>query len=276
MQFPIFLIIALTPSLIWLFYFLKKDPHPEPRKKLLKIFAWGMLAALPAIILEEGFVCLFAPERLSPDFFISCPTTIFAGLIHNQFLISVAIIFIGIALVEETLKFLVASNQISKDKDFDEPVDAMIYMITAGLGFATAENFLIFYSSLVTISAAIPPDVFGLAPLNIELGKLAVIRFLGATFLHGLLGGLMGFFFAYAVLFPREKWFVIIGGLTIATVLHGFFNLGIIELGSANGGIITSSVIFILAIAMPWCFKRIKALHAECKVENTSIVPKLF
>ena len=34
----ILLIFALTPSLIWLFYFLKKDPHPEPKREIVKIF----------------------------------------------------------------------------------------------------------------------------------------------------------------------------------------------------------------------------------------------
>lgn len=276
MQFILFLIIAFAPSLIWLFYFLRKDPHPEPRRKILKVFTWGMLAAFPAVILEEGFMCLFSSGYGTQDLLFTCPQTIFTNLIQNQFILSIVIIFIGIALVEETLKFLAAHNQISKDKAFDEPVDALVYLIVAGLGFATAENLLIIYSSFVKLSAALPSDILGLVPLNAELGKLAIIRFLGATLLHALLGGLMGFFYAYAILLPKKRYLLILGGLASVTMLHGIFNLGIIELQNRYGGLLAAGVIIFLAILMPSLFKKVRALHAECKIENTSIVPKIF
>ena len=53
---------------------------------------------------------------------------------------------IVIAVIEEVLKFYTGYLFIRKKPDFDEPVDAMIYLIAVGLGFATVENILIVYS----------------------------------------------------------------------------------------------------------------------------------
>ena len=50
--------------------------------------------------------------------------------------------FLWAALVEEVVKFMAIRFMILNDPEFDEPVDAMIYMITASLGFAAIENIL--------------------------------------------------------------------------------------------------------------------------------------
>lgn len=240
MQFVLFITAALAPGLIWLAYFLRKDLHPEPKEKILKIFLWGMFAALPAIGIEQGL------------------SYFFSWSIQSRLIASLLTIFIAIALTEEALKFLVVKKKISHDKDFDEPVDAIIYMITAAMGFATFENFLIL--------AAYFLEPLSVGEIDIVLGlQISALRFVGATFLHALASGLMGFFFAHALCRDKQKYVTIAAGLAIVTLLHGLFNVGIMQMEGASGGILAAGVILFLAAIMPWYFRKVKKLHADCK-----------
>jgi RsiW-degrading membrane proteinase PrsW (M82 family) len=90
---------------------------------------------------------------------------------------------------------------IHNHKYFDEPIDAMVYMITAAMGFAALEN-----------------AVFLIAPVG-EPFEMMIFRFVGATLLHALASGLLGYYWI------KGKVFL---GLTVATVLHLFFNILII------------------------------------------------
>lgn len=266
MQTFLFLAITLSPSLLWLFYYLRQDPHPEPRKKILRVFFLGMLATLPALMVEETVICLFSsPASLSSLF--QCPIPSISLFRIHELLVSAVVLFGGIAFTEEFLKFFVVDRAIIKDKDFDEPIDAMIYMIVAGLGFATAENLLIFYSSFIQLSAQLPVEVFGATRISVELTKLAILRFVGATFLHALLGGLMGFFVALSLLHQHARAILLGIGLLVVTLLHGFFNLGIITVGGTAGIILWAITILGLASLIPLCFKKIRRLQAICEVK---------
>src|SRR3989344_4852454 len=87
--------------------------------------------------------------------------------------------------IEEFLKygaaFVVAFHaiRINKNKYIDEPVDPLIYMITAALGFAALENTLFL----------INPLLGGDALSGILTGNL---RFIGASLLHVLASGVVG------------------------------------------------------------------------------------
>ena len=54
MDFRIFLyiIFGILPSLTWLFYYLRKDLHPESKKMILKVFLWGALSTIPVLIVQ--------------------------------------------------------------------------------------------------------------------------------------------------------------------------------------------------------------------------------
>ena len=117
-NYPLCIVFGVLPSLIWLTYYLRKDIHPESGRMILKIFFYGMLAAFPAILLEMGFSETLTYYSLPP------------------FLLSILSAFIGVALVEEGLKYLIVNGEVLRNPEFDEPVDAMLYMIIAALGFA--------------------------------------------------------------------------------------------------------------------------------------------
>lgn len=199
MSYPFLLIFALSPSIIWLLYFLRKDVHPESNRMVLKIFFLGMLAAIPAALIELGFFQITSKLNLS------------------FLLISLLNTFLGVAFIEEALKYLVIRSKVLDSPEFDEPIDAMLYMIIAALGFAALENLLIFFS----------PNTFF---MNWgETFTLAGFRFISATFFHALVSGAMGYFIARG--FFEKKgggWTVsLIQGLLLAVVLHGLYNFSI-------------------------------------------------
>jgi len=105
----------------------------------------------------------------------------------ESFLFLILNTFLGVALVEEYLKFLVVKKTILKSPEFDEPIDAPIYMIVSGLGFATLENILLFWKNT---DAAYFPYL------------ISFIRFISATFLHALTSGILGYFLAKSFFQP--------------------------------------------------------------------------
>lgn len=235
MSYSVAIIFGVLPSVIWLLFYLRKDAHPEPNSMVIKIFFFGMLAALPAIFLELGIFKIFA--------FFNFPLVLLAVL--NT--------FVGVATVEELLKFLVVKNKVLSDSEFDEPVDAMIYMIIAALGFAASENILIFLG--------LGPSLY----LHQALG-LSAVRFLGATFLHALCSGAAGYFLALSFFKTEKKLELISLGLLISIVLHGFYNFSIMEVEGSLKFFFPLFILIGLAIFLTFAFKRLKKMKSICKI----------
>ena len=110
---------------------------------------------------------------------------------------------------------------VLNSSEFDEPVDAMVYMITAGLGFAAMENILYLSRTIqegISIHATL--GMHAQATLSVWL-----LRFTGATLLHTLSSALLGYFLALSWFFQhhRRKLFYI--GLVLATIFHFTFNI---------------------------------------------------
>ena len=188
-----FLFLTFLPPILWLIFYLHEDVHPEPKRLILLAFAGGMASALFAILGE----CIFINAVGG-----SC-TRGFDGSLNPL------TIFLGIAFIEEYVKYLAVRSLILRRKDFDEPVDAMIYMMTSAMGFAALENALF---------------LFPLFRNSFFMGlEGATNRFLGANLLHALTSGLVGFFLARRWFHPKRRHFVIIG-ILIATLLHTLFN----------------------------------------------------
>src|SRR3989344_2683483 len=121
--------LGFIPSLAWLSYYLRKDCHPEPRYLIARVFFMGILIA-PLAVLAQW---LFSQIGLT---------------FSASFSISDSIVFFIIAaFIEETVKFLAVKYTVLHNSKFDEPVDAMIYMIIAGLGFAAVENILVMFQA---------------------------------------------------------------------------------------------------------------------------------
>lgn len=185
------ILIGLLPSFAWLLFFLREDArHPEPKKMLILAFFGGAFATLVAFFVElkvSDFISGFGVQPYTPASFLA------------------------LSAVEEILKFTVVVWLIGRSRYFDEPIDAMIYLVTAALGFAAVENIAALIGPLSDSSA-----------LNLVFGT-AALRFIGATLLHSLAAGLVGYYWARGRAHGQIFTFAA-EGLVFASVIHAIFN----------------------------------------------------
>ena len=86
--------------------------------------------------------------------------------------------YTGVPIVEEGLKFFIFYKFVCSSKDYDEPMDAIVYAVCISLGFATLENIMYVFNS--STSAAM---------------YVAILRGLTAVPAHALFGLTMGLMF---------------------------------------------------------------------------------
>jgi protease PrsW len=235
MCYLLYIFFGALPSIIWLLFYLRKDQHPESNSMVLMIFFYGMLIAAPAVMIEMGILPEIEKLNLPP------------------FIISVLTAFIGVALIEELLKYLVVKDKVLKNYEFDEPVDAILYMIISALGFAASENMLILFSKGPELALT-------------QTISIAIFRFWGATLLHALCSAVIGYFLAISFFENKNRLKLIFLGLGISTLLHGIYNFSIIEMSGAYKFFIPLFVIVGLLIFVLRKFKQIKNLKSVCKI----------
>lgn len=206
----IFLLIflGLVPSFIWLSFFLQEDIHPEPRRMLFLVFLGGGAAAIVAVTLQY-FLKRYFLDANSISISAFGPVAAFAAL-------------------EEICKFIFTYALVRRSKEFDEPIDAMIYMVTAASAMAAVENVAIMMSG---------------QGLMAKEGTL-VFRFLGATLLHILSSAIVGYYWAKGIIGKKELVFVAFG-LVIATLMHAVFNYFIVSFDSG----IVYAIVFLVMVA---------------------------
>lgn len=235
--------LGLTPSLVWLSFYIRKDCHPEPKNLLAQTFLMGIIISPIAILLQFSFAQL-----------ASTATGISQAMTQNS-----SYFFLWAALIEEIIKFYAVRMLIMRSPEFDEPIDAMIYMITAGLGFAAMENILVMFRVF--------PDG---AQVTLATWTL---RFTGATLLHALSSGLMGYFLAMSWFFQDHKRKLVIIGLIIATIFHFTFNTFLSVFDSRLTGLIYSTLLLvIIAFLVSVLFDKIKERHVKTTAGLATVV----
>lgn len=238
----IYIFFGITASVTWLLQFLRLDKLPEPAKMILKIFFIGMIITVPVFVAE--FISAYVITKMPIPFLFS----------------SILYWFLAIALIEESFKYLVVRVKTLKHPEFDEPVDAMIYMVVAALGFAALENILYL----------LPPAGIILS-LNEAFARTAVIsffRFIGATFLHALCSALVGYFLAISISRAKRGSGLIILGLLSAVLLHGLYNFSIMEIGAPLKYIIPTVILLGLSLFVILGFRSIKKIKSVCLLQK--------
>ncbi len=203
------LVFGLLPGFAWMIFYLGEETHPEPKRLIAFTFVVGIAFGFFTVAIEN----LFSGWMTGIGFAMLSLLSLF-----------------GLAIIEETMKFTAAHFAISRNHDGSEPVDAMIYMIVAALGFATLEN--IGAIAGLTPQAAIIPAVL----------ETVSLRFVGATLLHALTSGVVGYYWARGIITGKIMRYVLLG-LAIAAVLHTTFNYLILTYGGA-----VYSVIFLIIV----------------------------
>jgi len=214
----IYVLLGLIAPLFWLGFFLFEDKeHPEPRWMISLVFLGGILAAFLA---------------LSPEIYLNANFPQMGQPYQNKLLIP-------FAFIEEFTKFAVVFLIIKYSKYFDERVDAMIYMITAALGFAAVENVF---------------TLFNILEFH-QVIETTIIRGIGATLLHALAAGILAFYWM------RKRPIL---GLINATLLHALFNYLILRIeGDAK-----IYVTLILVVAALFLFRDFEILKKPIRLSN--------
>lgn len=214
---------GVLPAFVWLWFWLKEDARkPEPRILIALSFLGGMVAVFIALPVEEYLAALF--PHISP---VSLKT-----LTDPPLLVAL------LAATEEIVKFSAAYLIGLRSRFFDEPIDAMIYLITVALGFAAMENMLYVWGIFDHIGA-----------YNAAIS--AEVRFVGATLLHVVASATIGFSIAYVYYkgVAQKFWYITIGVLT-AILLHTVFNLSIMKVQNTGNGSIFGTFAFFWAVAI--------------------------
>ncbi|MBU1179034.1 PrsW family intramembrane metalloprotease [Patescibacteria group bacterium] len=219
---------GILPALLWLWFWLKEDRlRPEPRRLIILTFLAGMAVVAFALLSEQAVFFVFKKANL---------TTALDGFL---------LLFVW-AAIEETAKYLAAQKTALNKKEFDEPVDALIYLITAALGFAALEN-VIFLISVI--------NDYGLMA-GLITGNL---RFAGATLLHILSSSAIGGAIAFSFFRPKKYLRNIFLGIITAILLHTVFNYFIIK-SSGENIFQVFLPLWILIIILLLVFERIKKI----------------
>lgn len=190
-------LLPLAISLAWLSFVRRFDrARPEPPWLMLATFALGALSILPAGLAE--YALSSATPWLDPSI-----VTLGGQLVAFPLAAAVSTLVVGV--VEEGAKLLAVAVLALRRREFDEPIDGIVYACTAALGFAAAENVKYFAfgrmsGSIIAIRGflTVPAHMFFSAVWGYALGltlvsrRRRVLAFLGlAAVLHGVFDAML-------------------------------------------------------------------------------------
>lgn len=137
-------VVPVVLSFAWLAFVRRFDrAHPEPMWLVVVTFVLGAVSTVPAGLAEVALA------RLTP--WLDPRVISFGGQPFALPLAFVVFTFV-VGLSEESAKLLGAGFALRR-REFDEPVDGIVYGIVSSLGFAAAEN--VQYFALARLSAPI-------------------------------------------------------------------------------------------------------------------------
>lgn len=187
---PLLIILAILPGFLICFYIFKMDKYEkEPRLHLVLCFILGMLSTAPAIYLEKWGQSFGwdDPSHLGLTFLFS---------------------FIGIALVEELVKFVSVMIYPFHRPFFNEPMDGIVYAVMIGMGFATLENVYYAYS-------------FGL--------QTTLVRAFTAVPAHATFAIIMGYYIGQSKFNLTKRIQFLATGFFLAVFFHGAYDFFLIQ-----------------------------------------------
>lgn len=176
------LAISLAPGIAIILFILYRDKFDrEPAVVLLVSFFFGILSTIPAYLLESaaGYFKLSGIEG------------------------SILFAFLGVALVEELVKFIPLRYYSLSRRSFDEPLDGIVHGVMIGMGFATLENILYVYRH------------------GMETGWL---RMFTAVPGHASWGVIMGYYAGKARFDYERRAKILLTGFLLATFFHGLYD----------------------------------------------------
>ena len=188
------ILLPLALSFGWLFFVRRFDrARPEPMWLVVATFALGAVSVVPGVLLERWI--MGATPYLNPSVM-----TLGGQLMGFPFAVPVFTVSVG--LVEEGVKYVAAWSLARHRKEFDEPVDGIVYACASSLGFAALENMRYFGDTRLS-SAVIVGRAFMSVPL------------------HMFCGGIWGYAMGRKLVRPKT-W--VLPYFLLAALAHGLFD----------------------------------------------------
>jgi RsiW-degrading membrane proteinase PrsW (M82 family) len=177
--------IATLPGIaIAVFVYLHDKHEPEPIRWVVLSFFFGVLA-------------------LGLDLLAAIPLEKFAHINENDLQEQAIHAFAIVAFSEEFFKFLFVRGILYRNKNFNEPLDGIIYSVMVGMGFATAENII----------------------YVLQGGEgTAVVRMFSALPAHAMFAVLSGFWLGKAKFTHKRENLYGFFALMVATLFHGVYD----------------------------------------------------
>jgi len=206
-------VIAIAPVVFLAWFVYTRDRYdPEPRRLVIKTFVVGAVLVVPVMFAE-----LFGSLILPPS---------------ADFLVMFLHFLLVVALVEESSKYVAVRVSVYGSREFNEPMDGLVYGAIAGLGFAAPENLLYVLSRGVA---------------------LGIIRAVLSVPGHALWGAIIGYYLAFQKLkIDRNAG---LRGLILAVTLHTIFDYGLVA-AEPSVGILIATAVVVLGWAIFFRFKR--------------------
>ena len=238
MAIPFIALSAITPSLLLMWYFHSRDVYPEPPRVLWTTFGLGVLSVIPVML-------------------VALPAARLLGGVSNAYLRGMQNAFLIAAVPEEFFKFLVLVLYCARHREFNEPMDGVIYGVSASLGFATLEN------SLYVAKGGI---------------SIAILRALTAVPCHAFLGAIMGYYVGQAHFNLRQpRVLLLFGAWAVPTLLHGLYDFPLLTLQSMTSGthdavgagpLVSSGLVLLTLLVLifegewaVWAVRRLRAIQ---------------
>lgn len=211
---------GFLPIFIWLWFLEHEDKNPEPHKLTVYAFLAGMLAVAVVI-----------------------PIELLISNIQDKNLM-----IILWAATEEIVKFALTYIFVLRRMENDEPIDSLMYLIVAALGFAALENTLYILGPIFAGNYS-------------EAWITGNFRFMGATLLHVVSSSIPGIALAFSYYKNlSDKRLYLFFGLVGATLLHTVFNLSIIIYDGTSKVMISFYTVWIACIILLLFFEKIKKI----------------
>ena len=174
--------LAIAPGLAICVYILYRDVYNrEPAINMIMSFVLGIVVIVPAITVE----------------------TAVSRYLTNSVVSIILGAFLGVALVEESSKFLILRFYSFTRRSFDEPLDGIVYSVLISMGFATIEN--IFYSYEHGLS-------------------VAFLRMFTSVPAHATFAIIMGYYAGKAKFEHAQRRQLMAKGVLGSTAIHGSFD----------------------------------------------------
>lgn len=232
-------VVPVLLSVAWLVFIRRFDrAHPEPVWLIAVTFVLGGLATVPA-----GFAELFL-VNLTPWL---DPRVVSLGGQLFALPLAFVVFTVVVGMAEESAKMLGAALAVRR-REFDEPIDGIVYGIVSSLGFAAAEN--VRYFAMTRLSAPI-----------------VIARCFMSVPAHMFFGAIWGYALGARLVERKPRVFLF---LVLAAAGHGLFD----ALLSTDGGGMLAVVLNVVLASVFVALVRRSLRHGVVEEAMLAILPE--